>query len=1112
MTSLDTLQPAAVDVLRALTVDQLIRLYDPQSVQRGIGYLQGGRVLGVRVNTGSRLTGVVVGSAARPYSVTIDLAADEGIIDGLCSCPMGADCKHVVAVLLSARAKVPAQAPSRLSTGMWERRLAGLTAQREAPTVLGLEVELTGRSGNWQRGRLDLLLRPLIPSQRKGWRKTGISWEDVVSAHTRLMLDAAQQEALAAAWLTARARQANRWGWYGQSPKQLELSGLGPAAFDLLDRVVQTGVVLVPAAGLASIVLSPEQASFRLDGRPTHEGLDLVPELVVPDVPPHSQVQPVGDPAGVVIVAVSGPSRPGSEATPLGRGSQVRLHRLAVPLDQTTRRFLDEGTVHVPAAAIGRFRRAVLPGLRRTVEVSGDSPWLHLPEVSGPTLAVRVEVLADDELAISCAWRYRVDGTDVIDVEPGRSPGQEVEGLPDRDLPGENALARALDYLVGHLAGRDRDGSVSVREDTRLRGVSTARFVTDVLPRLAEDARVELEVVGQPKHYQESLEAPQIEVTTEEDPDPTRTDWFDLGVTVRVGGELVPFGPLFSALAEGRSSLLLASGTWFSLDRPELVALRDLIEEARGLQDRTAQESGRLQLSPLHAGLWQELMGIGVVGEQAAGWAASVSALLNLDTATPPAPPDGLQAELRPYQERGFQWVSQLWEHRLGGILADDMGLGKTLQLLAAVAWARDSGQLRVDGRPAPVLVVCPTSVIGTWEEQAARFTPDLRVACVTATKARRESSVAELAAGADLVVTSYTLLRLEGAAYEELPWSAMVLDEAQAVKNFRAKTYGQVRRIRATTKVAVTGTPLENSLMDLWALLSIVAPGLYPDPDRFTEEYRRPIEVGRDQARLARLRRRIGPLMLRRRKEEVAPELPPKVEQVLHVELGAAQRRVYNQHLQRERQRVLGMLDDVNRNRMAIFRALTTLRQLSLAPVLVDADQAKVGSAKLDALLESLQEVLAEGHRALVFSQFTGFLRLLRDRLDAAGVGYAYLDGRTRNRAAAIERFRAGDDPLFLISLKAGGFGLTLTEADYVFVLDPWWNPAAEAQAVDRTHRIGQDKTVMVYRLVAADTIEDKVVALQERKRRLFEDVVEGGDGIGGALTADDIRALLDH
>ncbi len=276
-----------------------------------------------------------------------------------------------------------------------------------------------------------------------------------------------------------------------------------------------------------------------------------------------------------------------------------------------------------------------------------------------------------------------------------------------------------------------------------------------------------------------------------------------------------------------------------------------------------------------------------------------------------------------------------------------------------------------------------------------------------------------------------------------------------------------------------------------------------------FAELFAKPIERG-DRELLATLRRRVRPLMLRRTKEEVAPELPPKQESVLSVELAPRHRKIYETHLQRERQKILGLLGDMQKNRFTILRSLTLLRQLSLDPALIDKGYDAVGSAKIDVLLEHLDEVLSEGHRALVFSQFTGFLRRVRDRLDASGIAYSYLDGHTRKRAQAIDAFRSGDVPVFVISLKAGGFGLNLSEADYCFVLDPWWNPAVEAQAVDRTHRIGQRRTVMVYRLVASDTIETKVMELKARKQRLFASVMDEGGQFGSALTADDIRGLL--
>jgi SNF2 family DNA or RNA helicase len=296
---------------------------------------------------------------------------------------------------------------------------------------------------------------------------------------------------------------------------------------------------------------------------------------------------------------------------------------------------------------------------------------------------------------------------------------------------------------------------------------------------------------------------------------------------------------------------------------------------------------------------------------------------------------------------------------------------------------------------------------------------------------------------------------------------------------------------------------------MDLGSLLSIAAPGLFTDPVKFGDRYRRPIESG-DAEALGRLHRRVRPLMMRRTKEAVAAELPPKQEQVLSVPLAPAHRRLYDKQLAAERKKVLGLVDDLRHNRITILASLTLLRQLALSPALV-LDGQPAMSAKLDALVELVTELAAEGHRALVFSQFTSYLGMVRDRLEREGIGASYLDGRTRDRPARIEAFRSGTDPVFLISLKAGGFGLTLTEADYVFILDPWWNPAAELQAIDRTHRIGQERSVMVYRMVSEDTIEEKVVALQQRKRDLFAKVVGEGGDLAAPLTADDIRGLLE-
>ena len=630
--------------------------------------------------------------------------------------------------------------------------------------------------------------------------------------------------------------------------------------------------------------------------------------------------------------------------------------------------------------------------------------------------------------------------------------------------------------------------------------MTAVRFVTDLLPALEATQGVRIERIGTVPDYREAVAAPVVSLGGSGS---AENDWFDLTITVTVGGEEVPFSELFIALAEGQSHLILPSGTFFSLDREELRELAQLISEARGLHD--APGDG-IRLSRFQASLWEDFQRLGEVTAQAGHWEDSVRALAGAADRTEYRPPATLRATLRPYQHTGFNWLAYLYEHRLGGVLADDMGLGKTLQALALMCHTKERG-LTDD----PWLVVAPTSVVGNWASECRRFAPDLNVTTVTETGRRRGTSLQDMAADFDVVITSYSLFRMEYDEYAGVDWAGLFLDEAQFAKNRLSQTYQRAKTLPVPFKVAMSGTPIENNLMELWSLLSIVAPGLFASPDRFAEYYRVPIEKETDAERLAQLRRRVRPLMLRRTKEQVASDLPAKQEQVLELDLSPRHKKVYQTYLQRERQKVLGLLDDMTKNRFEIFRSLTLLRQASLDVSLVDATHTGVPSTKLDALMEMLEDIVADGHRVLVFSQFTRFLTLARDRIRQAGIEHCYLDGRTRNRPAVIAEFREGHAPVFLISLKAGGFGLNLTEADYCILLDPWWNPATEAQAVDRIHRIGQTRKVMVYRLVATDTLEEKVMALKAKKAALFSNVMDGGGFESGAMTAADIRDLLD-
>lgn len=1064
----------------------LRRRFGADVVERGRAYQRQGRVGTLSIGgseTGVIITAGVRGSQYRRYQTLVtQFGRGEGAtVATTCSCPWGTDCKHAVAVLLAARAEVGGEGQPDLLTADhpgtgaapgWERALRAVT-EEVSGAALGTPLALQITSSEHR-----VLLRPLMRGASGRWIRTGVSWDEFAGLDAGTF-PAAQWEAMARLQ-SSLARESAGYSFYYRRETDLSVDEASPSIWPALRAVRDAGVEFVSAAGTPPTRLAEDPARLVVELDPDGDGLTLHTRFVVPGARRGSAVRILG--------------RPGHGVAASSQGELI-LAGLERPLSAAQQALLGlRGPLPVPAQDVPGFVAGYLPALRRVAEVR-PADGLDLPTVAPPVVVLQVKFQPEHRASVHWSVRYEV-GEGRVALDPVPQAGDP----PVRDPDAERSLFASLPE--GPWPTVDVLGQRRPARDAILAGRATIALASESLPALRALDQVEVEVVGEVPVYREADEAPQVRLSVREPDDPSTTDWFNLAVEVTLGGEKVPFVELFRALAQDEDHLILDSGTWFPLDQPELKQLQQLIAEAHDLDET---EPGEYRLRAEQAGWWGDLVSLGVVAEQADSWRRSVSGLLDVRDLPSVAVPQGLAATLRPYQEDGFRWLSFLWSSRLGGVLADDMGLGKTLQTLAFVASAHERGEL-----DHPVLVVAPTSVLSTWASEAARFAPGLSVRVVSQTAAKRGVPLAEVVDGANLVVTSYTLLRLDDDEYAAQPWSAVVLDEAQFVKNRQSKAYRAVRRLQARARLALTGTPLENNLMDLWSLLSITCPGLFPNPERFAELYRRPIEGRTDAEALPRLRRRIRPVMLRRTKEAVASELPPKQEQVIPVVLSPAHRRLYDRQLQAERKKVLGLVGDLTRNRIAILRSLTVLRQLSLAPSLVDPRN-PAHSAKLDTLVEMMSAVAAEGHRALVFSQFTSFLALARARLDAAGLTYQYLDGRTRDRQARIDAFKEGDDPVFLISLKAGGFGLTLTEADYVFVLDPWWNPAVEAQAIDRTHRIGQDKNVVVYRLVSEDTIEEKVVALQERKRDLFAQVVGAEADFAAPLSAEDIRGLLD-
>ena len=755
----------------------------------------------------------------------------------------------------------------------------------------------------------------------------------------------------------------------------------------------------------------------------------------------------------------------------------------AVPRDLRTLLHRRE-PLRVPAADREAFLDVAYPKLRALSPMTSLDGSVALPAARRPALHLEAAYADGDRLALHWSWRYH---------DPDRRlPIDQRQGA-HRDTAHEDAVIAEAMTLWPH---QPSDAA------QLLSGVDTAEFTAHVLDALDALDHVEVEVTGTRHAYRELDGAPQVRIT--QHASPGKNDWFDLGFDITVEGRQIPFPSLFVALARGRDKLLMPDRTYFSLDHPAFDALRELIREGEALAEWEPEVQ---RISKYQVDMWDELAEIADQTEASAEWTAVVDPLRALEHRPAPPLPRGLQAELRPYQREGFAWLAMLFDQGLGGVLADDMGLGKTVQTLALIAHAREQSP-----SAPPFLVVAPASVLPVWRREAERFAPGLHVRVLEGTSASRGGAAEEDFEGVDLVVTSYAVLRLDEELFASRRFQGFVLDEAQFVKNRRSRTHLAAKRVRAGMRLAITGTPMENSLDDLWAILDLVAPGLLGTAIGFRKRFTLPIATGEAPQRMEQLRRRIRPFLLRRTKELVAKELPEKHEEVLTVTLSPEHRAVYDSVLQRERKKVLGLIDtDLDRSRFIVFRSLTLLRMLALDPSLVDAEEyADVPSSKLEALFDRLEEVIGDGHRVLLFSQFTTYLDRVAGELSARGIDFAHLDGSTRDRDAAVSGFRDGDAPVFLISLKAGGFGLTLTEADYVFLLDPWWNPAAENQAVDRAHRIGQDRQVMVYRMIAEDTIEEKVLALQRRKTELFDSLTDGGEAFRSAVTAEDLRELL--
>jgi len=616
-------------------------------------------------------------------------------------------------------------------------------------------------------------------------------------------------------------------------------------------------------------------------------------------------------------------------------------------------------------------------------------------------------------------------------------------------------------------------------------------FLTQCIPRLAEAG---FEIYGQENLKSARLKSatPVLRVSIS-----SGIDWFDIEAIVQYGDQSISLREVMKAVRKGERYVKLADGTFGQIPEDWLERYKHLF----GLAEET--EKG-LRVRDVQIPLLDRLLEDASEVQAAREFQERRERLRAFERIVPQPLPQGFRGELRPYQKAGVDWLHFLHQYNFGGVLADDMGLGKTVQALAFLQSLKERGE----AERASLLVV-PKSLLVNWQRETARFTPGLRILEFTGAGRRKDPSIFD---EYDIVLTTYGTMLRDVEFLRTYRFHYVILDESQAIKNPLAKTARAARLLNADHRLVMTGTPVENTTFELWSQFAFLNPGLLGSLESFKENFATPIESRGDEEAASLLRKLVYPFILRRTKAQVAPELPPRTERTLYVDLEPAQRKLYTRLRDRYRAELLGLIETrgMNDARMKILEGLLRLRQVCIHPGLVEPTY-REESAKFELLFEMLETLRAENHKALVYSQFVEVLKRVRAGLEERGIPYAYLDGQTRDRHAQVDRFQTDPAvPFFLLSLKAGGVGLNLTAADYVIHLDPWWNPAVEMQAADRAHRIGQDRPVFIYKIIARETVEEKILQLQEKKRGLVEQLITTEESFFKSLTREDVEVLF--
>ncbi|QKE38355.2 DEAD/DEAH box helicase [Ferrovum myxofaciens] len=1096
-------------------------------MERGRAYSRNGKVITLEIpKDGSLISAVVGGSGGNRYRVYIRFQAQPGggtRIEGECSCPVGYNCKHVVAALLSARALSLSPAPTN-------------AAQTDFAEKKSDEPALPHEITTWLK-EIELATRPTIDRD--------ILSDDVPQRLLYVLRNSrSTPPQLEVHFFTTKLLKAGGFGKASPHHSVLNNQNPPPRYFTGRDKEIIASMNMLRTSGYSQMGLRGEMGAkvatemiatgrcywdttdsepLSMSEKRTAQPMWVMDELgnqrltfemslparVLPFSPPwyldeNARVcgeLDTGIPDKIAHALADAPVIPANLAGRLGMELAHRLPSTRAPLLQILQKREISDLLPVPCLHLSSIDLPVPFYYDRYVRSNPTSPEIiELAQVEFDYDGIRISGASTDKIITRCI------GSELLHIV--RNTDVEQRFLDDFVDVGF-VPSQLYDQ---HLGKKYPDGFVLDDEDE-----GWIDFCLYDLPELrATGWRVDMDA----NFRFNFAKVEDWTVTVEEG---GGNDWFGLELGIQVDGHAVNLLPVLlnmirqfpeqltvealAKMADGNQDIIghLPDGRLLLLPSSRVRGILSVLVE---LYDKDANPE-RFELSLVQAARLAELddaaTGLRWMGGERLR--ALGKKLREFEGIQPVAPPLGLKAELRGYQQEGLNWLQFLREYDLAGILADDMGLGKTVQALAHILLEKESDRLN-----RPCLVVAPTSLMFNWQREAERFAPMLRVLVLQGLSRKQHfESIGDY----DLVLTTYPLLLRDKDVLTEQEFYYLILDEAHIIKNPKSQATRIVHQIKARHRLALTGTPLENHLGELWTLFHFLLPGLLGDDKSFRKLFRTPIEKQGNNERRSLLVRRIAPFLLRRTKAQVVRELPPKTEIVRYCQLDGTQRDLYEAIRIAMHEKVRQEIDKkgVNRSQIVILDALLKLRQVCCDPRLLKLPTAKRvdQSAKLELLMSLLPDMLGEGRRILLFSQFTSMLTLIELELARHGLVYVKLTGDTIDRATPVNRFQDGEVSLFLISLKAGGVGLNLTAADTVIHYDPWWNPAAENQATDRAHRIGQENPVFVYKLITEGTVEEKIISMQGRKRDLAQGVLEDGGEVSAPMTAEDLTMLFE-